>query len=69
MEQTAFSRKGHCHNRPQPQEVVLYQYDLADPMNPLGLLVAYAESLVLPAARRQGDSEGPNEAKYEAKNT
>lgn len=29
-------------------EVVLYQYDLADPMNPLGLLVAYAEAHVLP---------------------
>jgi len=29
-------------------EVVLYQYDLADPMNPLGLLVAYAEANVLP---------------------
>ena len=33
------------------QEVVLYQYDLADPMNPLGLLVAYAEAHVLPARR------------------
>jgi hypothetical protein len=32
------------------QEVVLYQYDLADPMNPLGLLVAYAEAHVLPVS-------------------
>lgn len=35
---------------PGPKEVVLYQYDLADPMNPLGLLVAYAEAHVLPVA-------------------
>lgn len=28
--------------------VVLYQQDLADPMNPLGLLIAYAEAHVKP---------------------
>merc|ERR1719169_243308 len=28
--------------------VVLYQHDQADPMNPLGLLVAYAEAEVKP---------------------
>ena len=27
---------------------VLYQHDLADPMNPLGLLMAYAEAKVMP---------------------
>ncbi|CAE7554053.1 unnamed protein product [Symbiodinium pilosum] len=29
-------------------QVVLYQFDSADPMNPLGLLIAYAESAVKP---------------------
>ena len=28
--------------------VVLYQFDLADPMNPLGLLIAYSEAKVKP---------------------
>lgn len=40
---------------PAFEEVVLYQYDLADPMNPLGLLVAYAEAHVLPAPRAVRD--------------
>lgn len=29
-------------------KVVLYQFDVADPMNPLGLLVAYAEKFIKP---------------------
>jgi len=29
-------------------QVCLYQYDLSDPMNPLGLLIAYAEAAVKP---------------------
>ncbi|CAJ1407662.1 unnamed protein product [Effrenium voratum] len=38
----------HSSRGTSAPEVVLYQYDLADPMNPLGLLVAYAEAQVLP---------------------
>ena len=38
----------HATRGASSPHVVLYQYDLADPMNPLGLLVAYAESQVLP---------------------
>lgn len=34
-------------SRSEPQ-VVLYQYDITDPMNPLGLLMAYAEKSVKP---------------------
>ena len=32
-------------------KVVLYQYDLSDPMNPHGLLIAYAESAPQPRVK------------------
>lgn len=41
----------HATRGTSSPQVVLYQHDLADPMNPLGLLVAYAEQQVLPAGR------------------
>jgi len=38
----------HSIRGPSKPHVVLYQFDLADAMNPLGLLIAYAEKYVKP---------------------
>ena len=37
----------------------MYQFDVADPMNPLGLLMAYAEAQLLPVVRGEGVNEEP----------
>ncbi|CAK0803197.1 unnamed protein product, partial [Prorocentrum cordatum] len=38
----------HAIRDKKPPRVVLYQYDVEDPMNPQGLLIAYAEACVKP---------------------
>lgn len=38
----------HAIRDKKPPKVVLYQYDVEDPMNPQGLLIAYAENSVKP---------------------
>jgi CRP-like cAMP-binding protein len=43
----------HSTREPSLPSICIYQFDLADPMNPLGLLMAYQEEVTLPSGKAE----------------